>query len=83
MQQGADSCAPTDSIQYLEVTLDDAGGGHYVVLKTDRWAIDPDQLIDFAKYLKKLCEQGDKSFDEVMGSEDFPGSDKLLGGLGA
>ena len=47
-----------DSIeQTLEISTEDAGSGHYYVIKSDRWAFDsPDELIkilnDFEQRLK-------------------------------
>ena len=39
LTQDPDSCGP-DLSQELKIATDDAGGGPYVVLETDRWAID-------------------------------------------
>jgi len=38
--QKSDSCDPTDLGQDLEIETADAGGGPYLILKTDRWAMD-------------------------------------------
>lgn len=44
--QEADSCSDKwangeqSAIQQIEVAIKDAGGGSYVVLKTDEWAVD-------------------------------------------
>ena len=43
--------------QTLEISTEDAGSGHYYVIKSDRWAFDsPDELIkilnDFEQRLK-------------------------------
>lgn len=38
--QKADSCSPSDFDQDLEIETADAGGGPYLVLKTERWAVD-------------------------------------------
>jgi len=35
--QKSDSCDPTDLGQDLEIETADAGGGPYLILKTDRW----------------------------------------------
>lgn len=45
--QEADS--NSDGLQFLEISTEDAGGGIYYVLKTDRWAFD--NLNDLIKVL--------------------------------
>ena len=45
--QEADS--NSDGLQFLEVSTEDAGGGVYYVLKTERWAFD--NLNDLVKVL--------------------------------
>jgi hypothetical protein len=54
--QEVDSCA-TGLINELHVEISDAGGGPYVVLKTERWAIDVQDLPIFIKQLKDLVTQ--------------------------
>lgn len=49
--QDADSC--DDQPQTLTVEVDDAGGGPYLVLKTQRWAIDPDDIPRFVRMLRR------------------------------
>ena len=56
--QEADS--NSDGLQFLEVSTEDAGGGVYYVLKTERWAFDNlNDLIkvlnDFEKRLSACC----------------------------
>ena len=75
LTQAADSCAPNDILQHLSVTIADAGAGHYVILKTGRWAMDVDELFSLAKHLKGLCDDADKAMDKAMRSTDFPGAD--------
>ena len=60
LTQDEDSCGRTGiEDQVLEVEFQDAGGGFYYVLKTDRWAIDQDDLSLF-KALGEMCEELDK-----------------------
>ena len=77
LTQAADSCAPDDIFQHLNVTIADAGAGHYIVIKTKRWALDPKDFISLAKHLKNLCDDADRAMDNAMRSTDFPGADLL------
>lgn len=54
-QQPEDSCgrAGVDD-QDLSVNVEDAGGGPYLVIKTDRWALDGDAIDAFAAELKAV-----------------------------
>jgi len=53
--QEEDSCGRADEYQqYLHVETQDGGGGSYLVIKTDRWAIDPNGLDDFIQQLKSV-----------------------------
>lgn len=79
LQQAADRGAYRDTLQRLEVAVEDYGEGHYVVLKTGRWAMKSNELMDLARYLKGLCVDGDKSLDDAMEQTDFPGADLLSG----
>jgi hypothetical protein len=54
--QEVDSCA-SGLINELHVEVADAGGGPYIVLKTERWAIDVEDLPVFIKQLKDLVTQ--------------------------
>lgn len=54
--QEVDSCHG-GLINELDVSICDAGGGPYIVLKTERWAIDVDDLPVFIKQLKDLVRQ--------------------------
>ena len=61
LAQDEDSCGRTGiEDQVLEVEFQDAGGGFYYVLKTDRWAVDQDDLSLF-KVLGEMCVELDKS----------------------
>jgi hypothetical protein len=55
--------------QELVVSIEDAGGGTYVVLKTDRWAVDADEL----GWLAEVCRTGVKMVDEARAKES-PGN---------
>lgn len=52
--QGADSCQEVDVSQLLSIEAIDAGGGHYIVIKTDRWAIDATDIDGFADRLRSV-----------------------------
>lgn len=42
--QDADCCDSND-YQHIEISFEDGGGGHFIVIKTDRWAFDsPEEL---------------------------------------
>jgi len=63
--QDQDSCGDTgDSFQTLIVDIEDAGGGNYLILKTDRWAIDPDDIDAFCDRLKWCLRQRRSMFEE-------------------
>lgn len=42
--------------QTLDVTLEDAGGGPYLRLQTNNWAIDPGDIPAFCKRLQLLVK---------------------------
>jgi hypothetical protein len=53
--QDADSCDPETMGQSLTVSTDDAGGGTFIVIKTDRWAIDkPEDLTKIIQTVNDL-----------------------------
>lgn len=56
--QSADSCQDGDEDQTLHIEIDDAGGGRFLILETERWAIDGDDesINKFATMLKKLMK---------------------------
>lgn len=43
-----------DEGNFLEVDSNDCGGGVYLTLKTDRWALDIDDIDEFAEELKRI-----------------------------
>lgn len=56
--QVADSCAPTGiDVNMLDASIEDAGGGPYIVIKTERWALDGDKLDEFTDTLRALWKQ--------------------------
>jgi hypothetical protein len=57
-EQDNDCCDDDDTGQFLHIESQDGGGGNYIVIKTDRWAIDDEKEIDeFAKTLKKFLRR--------------------------
>lgn len=38
--QERDSMSPSDYLNTIEISTEDAGAGKYIVIKTDRWAFD-------------------------------------------
>lgn len=54
-QQDVDASAPNDTLgQYITIKAEDAGGGFYYVISTERWAIDdPKELFDLLEEFKK------------------------------
>lgn len=55
--QNADSCQEGDLPQQLTVSTEDAGGGPYLVLSTERWALDPGDIPRLAALLRR-CAKG-------------------------
>ena len=51
--QDSDCCQDQDVGQTLVVRTQDGGGGAFVVIETERWAIDEDQVDDFCDALKR------------------------------
>jgi hypothetical protein len=43
-------------IQDLTVSTQDAGGGHYLIIKTERWAVDFDDIDTFVAMLRKVIQ---------------------------
>lgn len=64
LTQNSDSCGPVDEDQFLEVGTEDAGDGNYLIIKTDRWAIDSDDIDKFAATLKQVISQCQSYFQE-------------------
>jgi hypothetical protein len=61
LTQDEDSCGEIDSpCQVLEVEFQDAGGGFYYILKTERWAVDSDKSL--FEDLDNICKELDNNF---------------------
>lgn len=54
--QEPDSCDPSQMDQELRVTTLDGGGGSYISLQTDRWALDKTEIDEFCKLLRSALE---------------------------
>lgn len=53
--QDKDCCDSVSAIcQLLTIRTQDGGGGSYVVIETDRWAIDRDDIDKFCQTLKDI-----------------------------
>lgn len=52
--QEPDSCSPHDLVHALHVETDDAGAGPYLVLRTERWALDFEGVDAFAEMLRRV-----------------------------
>ena len=53
LTQDGDSCGG-DMVQELTLETADAGGGHFWIIKTERWAVE--DLDEFAAHIKKLAD---------------------------
>ena len=75
LHQDGDSSDGGDC-QYLEISTTDAGGGRYLILTTERWAVDGEDIADFCSMLQAIlhteipimeatcpCEKGDEDAD--------------------
>lgn len=62
LTQEADGCSSGD--QVLTINTADAGGGNYIVLETERWAIDKEDIDKFAALLKRVLEASDRIVGE-------------------
>ncbi|KKQ94742.1 MAG: hypothetical protein UT21_C0012G0004 [Candidatus Woesebacteria bacterium GW2011_GWA1_39_11b] len=52
--QDSDSCESNNCGQQLVIKTDDAGGGPFIIIETERWAIDSDGIDDFCDVLKNI-----------------------------
>ena len=50
--QGGDSMT-LSPVNELDVEITDAGGGPYIVIKTERWALNPEELQGFVNELMR------------------------------
>jgi len=56
-EQESDSMSlDNEGFQTLTISTEDAGGGPYLVIETERWAIDISELDEFVIELKKMAE---------------------------
>jgi len=56
-EQEKDCCdGESDFVQYLELKSQDGGGGNYLVMKTERWAISIDEIDKFRQLLKDFLQ---------------------------
>lgn len=72
--QDQDSCgdAGQHPCQTLIVDIEDAGDGNYLILKTDRWAISPEDLDAFVQRLKWCVSSCRSVFDDEGEKHDEP-----------
>ena len=61
--QDEDCCGRVDALgQDITISTEDGGGGSYVTIQTDRWAMDDDKEIDtFAAKMKVLLKRVDSA----------------------
>jgi hypothetical protein len=59
--QDSDCCQDKDVGQSLVIRTQDAGGGAYVVIETERWAIDADEVDDFCDALKRTLSRVERA----------------------
>jgi len=66
LEQEEDCCGRiNEAIQTLTVEIQDGGGGAYVVLKTERWAADPDELRTLADAIERAIKDHDAAEAEA------------------
>lgn len=61
--QDVDCCAE-GVCNTLQVFTQDGGGGPYLVIKTERWAIDPTELGAFVKMLRSVLRPVQRAAEE-------------------
>jgi hypothetical protein len=54
--QDSDSCELNKDGQILKVKIDDGGGGNFLILSTERWSLDYDEIDEFIKILTQIKE---------------------------
>ena len=64
LEQEPDSCETSNDIQELSIRMDDAGGGHFCRLSTERWSVDDPEA--FAQMLRQLAAQCDAWTEEIL-----------------
>jgi len=55
--QDSDNCQRDEMGQFIDVLTQDAGGGAYIVIKTERWAMDEEDIDRFCEALKRVCRR--------------------------
>lgn len=59
--QESDSCQENTVGQELTVRTEDAGGGKFIIIKTERWAMDSNEIDKFASMLKQIVYLAENS----------------------
>ena len=59
--QDVDCCSPESICHTMTIKTQDGGGGAFVVIQTERWAFDLDELKKFVKMCTRLIKQVDKA----------------------
>ena len=54
-------CCNQDEWQTLKATTQDSGSGFYIVIETQRWALDVEEIDAFAEKLKSLVRSVEES----------------------
>lgn len=49
-----------EDYHFLDIEMTDCGGGPYLLIKTERWAIDMDKIDEFRDILKEFKEKFEK-----------------------
>jgi hypothetical protein len=76
--QEADSCQEhSDEGQTLTLRTDDAGGGKFLLISTDRWAIDADDIPPFARLLEKFMVMACDECAEDSSTQDVSVDDNV------
>lgn len=52
-----DDCCSGNGFQVIKIFTQDGGGCPYVVIETDRWAMDIEQIDDFVNKLKAIVQR--------------------------
>lgn len=74
--QDEDDCSPSNGWQRLTVEVMDGGGGPYVVIGTERWAIDRGEIDAFAAVLRAAIDRVEPpEVPEADGESPEPGGD--------
>lgn len=59
ISQKPDCCSDESLMHQMEVKTSDGGGGPYVVIKTERWAMDLEDIAEFTDYLTEFLEKAE------------------------